>query len=289
MNLIPIDTVDSILPADFKTHYYDHHKPVIIKQIARKWPAFEKWNFEFLKQKVGNLKVGVYNNIKSDARTSVNKPDGEMWFADYLNLLQQGPLELRIFLFNILSHCPEMINDFDYPEEFMGGYLKKYPMLFTGGEGSITHMHYDMDLSNIFHTQFLGRKRTLLFGYEEGKKLYHLPFTVQSLVNFEKYYDALDVLQYPALSRLEGYECILERGDTLFMPAGCWHHMEYLESGLSLSLRAFDHSIALKLRGLYNLFGMRNIDLIMKKAAPDTWYRYKRKKAFSNADKVLQA
>lgn len=288
MKLLPIDKVDTISPQDFKQHFYQLRKPLIITALAKKWPAYEKWDFDFIKQKAGNVTVGVYNNIKSNSHTPVNKADGEMKFGDYLDLIQQGPLGLRIFLFNILSHCPEMTEDFSYPEDLMKGYLKKYPMLFTGGEGSVTHMHFDMDLSNIFHTQFIGRKRTLLFDYEEGKKLYHLPFTVQSLVNFEKYYEELDDGEYPALKLLQGYECILERGDTLFMPAGCWHHMEYIKSGLSLSLRAFDESLAIKLKGLYNLFGMRNIDMLMKKTIPDTWFRYQREKAFSNAEKVLQ-
>ena len=62
-------------------------------------------------------------------------------------------------------------------------------MLFTGGQGSITHMHFDIDLSHIFHTQFMGKKRILLFPYEEQHKLYRKPWEVLSMVNFEKYYD----------------------------------------------------------------------------------------------------
>lgn len=38
-------------------------------------------------------------------------------------------------------------------------------------------------------------------------------------------------------------EVILEHGDTLFMPAGYWHHMEYLDSGFAMSLRALQPSI----------------------------------------------
>ena len=47
---------------------------------------------------------------------------------------------------------------------------------------------------------------------------------------------------FPALSLTQGQEVILERGDTLFIPSGFWHHMEYLESGFSMSLRAFHRS-----------------------------------------------
>ena len=144
-----------------------------------------------------------------------------------------------------------------------------------------------MDMTHILHTHFLGRKRVLLFEFEEGKKLYHLPWTVQSLVNFEKYYRGLDTSQYPALNYLRGYETIMEHGDTLFMPAGYWHHMEYIDSGMALSLRAFDPKLTTKARGIYNLIGMRNIDTLMKKTMPDKWFNYKKNLALKNASQAI--
>jgi hypothetical protein len=66
---------------------------------------------------------------------------------------------------------------------------------------------------------------------------------------------------------------ILEHGDTLFMPAGYWHHMEYIEAGFAMSLRAC--KTGGKLTGLWKLFGMRGIDTLMKKTAPIWWYNRK--------------
>ena len=62
-------------------------------------------------------------------------------------------------------------------------------MLFVGGATSITHMHFDIDISHILHTQFLGRKRVLLFPNEEQYKLYRKPFEVLSLVDFSHYHE----------------------------------------------------------------------------------------------------
>ena len=84
------------------------------------------------------------------------------------------------------------------------------------------------------------------------------------------------------------FEVILEHGDTLFMPAGCWHHMEYLESGFAMSLRALQPTITGKLKGVWNLFGMRGIDTMMKKTAPKWWYENKIKKLFENADREME-
>jgi hypothetical protein len=73
------------------------------------------------------------------------------------------------------------------------------------------------------------------------------------------------------------------------MPAGCWHHMEYLDSGFAMSLRALQPSISGKLKGAWNLFGMRSIDTMMKKTAPKWWYESKKKTVFENARRELRA
>ncbi len=291
MQLQPLDVHDEISPAEFRKQYYLPQKPVVIRRLSHQWPAFRKWNWDYFKEIVGDIEVGVYNNVKSDAYTPINKADGYMKFGEYLDLIRQGPVELRIFLFNIFQHAPELVNDFTWPEDYLKGFVKSYPMLFTGGAGSITHMHFDIDLSHILHTQFAGRKRVLMFPYKEQHKLYRKPYEVLSLVDFSRYYLAdqskVDYEKYPALKKAVGYDHILEPGDTLFMPAGYWHHMEYLDSGFAMSLRALQPSLSGKLNGVWNLFGMRNIDTLMKKTAPVWWYDRKKKKLLRNAEKVM--
>ena len=165
-------------------------------------------------------------------------------------------------------------------------------MLFVGGATSITHMHFDIDLSHILHTQFIGRKRVLLFPNEEQYKLYRKPFEVLSLVDFSHYHEGNGTPDYdafPAVKYAKGYEVILEHGDTLFMPAGYWHHMEYLDSGFAMSLSALQGSTGGKLKGVWNLFGMRTIDTVMKKTLPKPWYNYKKNKIFKSANEALKS
>jgi hypothetical protein len=290
MQLKPVTVVDSITPEEFRKNFYRTNTPVVIKGFSKNWPARDKWDWDYFKQMVGEKEVGVYNNVKSDAYTPINKADGYMKFGEYLDMVKKGPVELRIFLFNIFQHAPQLVNDFSWPEEFMKGFVKKFPMLFVGGAGSITHMHFDIDLSHILHTQFMGRKRVLLFPYEQQHRLYRKPFEVLSLADFSRYYQnngTPDYEKFPALKLANGYDFILEHGDTLFMPAGYWHHMEYLDSGFAMSLRALQPSVSGKLTGVWNLFGMRSIDTLMKKTVPHPWYNWKKKKIFVNAGKEL--
>jgi hypothetical protein len=293
MILQPVTIVDEIGPEDFKAKYYHPQIPVVIKKFAKRWDAYNKWTWDYFKQVVGDRKVGIYNNTKSDAYTPINKADDYTTFGEYIDMIQKGPAAWRIFLFNIFNHAPQLTKDFTWPDEYMKGFVKRVPMLFTGGQGSITHMHFDIDLSHILHAQFIGRKKVLLFQYKEQYKLYRKPFEVLSLADFSNYYDneksKIDTKKFPALNIAKGYETTLEHGDALFMPGGYWHHMEYLESGFAMSLRALQPSIAGKLKGVWYLLGMRSIDTVLKKAVPVWWYETKKRKSFKNAAKELMA
>src|SRR5665213_200567 len=291
MRLQAVDKVEIISPEDFKNHYYLPKKPLVITELAKQWPAYNKWTWDYFKDIVGNERVPLYNNVKSDAYTPINTADDYKTFREYVDMIQKGPAGWRIFLFNIFDHAPQLIGDFTWPENLMKGYVKKYPMLFTGGQSSITHMHFDIDLSHILHTQFAGKKKVLLFRHEEQHKLYRKPFEVLSLADFSNYSSGNgnpDYEKFPALKYAKGYELILNPGDTLFMPAGYWHHMEYIDSGFAMSLRALQSSVGGKVRGAWNLFGMRSIDTVMKKTLPKWWYGYKIKEINRLADKELK-
>lgn len=291
MHLAPVSVVDDIKPDEFKAKYYEQQIPIVIKNVAKQWPAYNKWTWDYFKQVVGDKKIGIYNNVKSDAYTPINKADDYTTFSEYIDMIQKGPAAWRIFLFNIFSHAPQLTKDFSWPEEYMKGFVKRVPMLFTGGQGSITHMHFDIDLSHILHTQFIGRKKVLLFPFAEQHKIYRKPFEVLSLADFSNYYDneksKIDLKKFPAVDMANGYEVTLEHGDTLFMPGGFWHHMEYIDSGFAMSLRALNNSMTGKLKGLWNIAGMRNIDTILKKTMPHKWYSWKEKKVFEDAEKEL--
>ncbi|MBI3137154.1 MAG: cupin-like domain-containing protein [Sphingobacteriales bacterium] len=289
MQLNPVTLVDTIDPELFKKEFYEPGIPLVIRNLAKEWPAYTKWNWDYFKQLVGDQKVPLYNNTKSDAYTPINTADDYKTFGEYTDMIRSGPAAWRIFLFNIFDHAPQLTRDFTWPEHLMKGFVKKYPMLFTGGAGSITHMHFDIDLSHILHTQFAGRKRVLMFPFNEQYKLYRKPWEVLSLADFSNYYmeGKIDYEKYPALKLAEGLDFTLEPGDTLFMPAGYWHHMEYLDSGFAMSLRALQPTVRGKLQGAWNLFGMRSIDTVMKKAAPKWWYERKEKRVFANAEKAI--
>ncbi len=287
MQIKEIDRIESITPEAFRRDYYEPRKPLIITGLSKKWAASDKWTWDYFKSIVGDKTVGVYNNTRAGAKVLVNGADDYIKFGDYLDMVQQGPVQLRIFLFNIFQHAPQLVDDFTFPDELIKTFLKKYPMLFVGGQGSVAHMHYDLDLSHIMHTQFIGRKKVLLMDNSQSELIYRMPCTVESSASFVKWYEKLETEHFPALNYAQAYTTTLEHGDTMWMPAGYWHHMEYIDPGFAMSLRGLDDTIGGKVNAVYHLLGLRGMNNLLIKVAPEWWYNYKRKVAKQRAEKAM--
>lgn len=284
MELSPVPRVSRTEKELFQEQFFKPHRPAIITDFCHDWPAYRNWSFENFKKAAGHLTVDLYNNRPADPDKSSMFVDERMKFGDYLDLIASGQrVELRIFLFNIFSRIPELKNDLRKPD-LVEGFMMNLPFMFYGGAGSVVHMHFDIDLSHVFLTQFVGRKRVVLFPPETTPLLYRLPYSVVTYTNVNE----PDYGKYPALHYAKGYECVLDYGETLYMPAGYWHYIEYLDGGYALSLRVLNESWLKRLEGAWNLFGEMRIDNFMKKYFTKSWFDYKNRKAFANAENALQ-
>jgi hypothetical protein len=285
--LTPIDRADHITKEDFTKNYLKPKRPLVIRKATESWPALQKWTFEYLKEVVGDKTVPLYDSSKADPSKPINAAATEMKFADYIDLIQSQPTDLRIFLFDPIKHAPALLDDYRSPSDLMGGFLDKYPAMFFGGAGSVTFLHFDIDLAHIFHTHFNGRKHVILFDYKWRERLYCIPFATYALEDYD--IEKPDFKKFPALDGVEGQEAFLEHGDTLFMPTGYWHWMKYLDGSFSISLRAWDKSWAIKAKSLYNLTIQRKFDDIMKKNFRQRYMGWKEDLAVKRAEKALAA
>ena len=286
LHLTPIDVVEDITQEEFRKKYLIPRKPVVIRNMAKSWPAYQKWTMEYMKETVGDVEVPLYDSSKADPSAPINAPAAKMKFGDYIDLIQREPTDLRIFLFDPIKSAPKLLEDYLSPKELMGGFLDKYPNMFFGGKGSVTFLHYDIDMAHIFHTHFNGRKHILLFDYKWKDRLYKIPYATYALEDYD--ISNPDFEKFPALDGVEGIECFLEHGDTLFMPTGWWHWMKYLDGSFSISLRAWDKSWAVKAHSLWNLTVQRNFDNFMKRKFKKKYMDWKEKKAVERANYALK-
>lgn len=286
LHLTPIDVVEDISKEEFREKYLLPRKPVVIRNMAKNWPAYQKWTMEYMKEVVGDVEVPLYDSSKADPSAPINASAAKMKFGDYIDLIQREPTDLRIFLFDPIKSAPKLLEDYISPKKLMGGFLDKFPNMFFGGKGSVTFLHFDIDMAHIFHTHFNGRKHILLFDYKWKDRLYKIPYATYALEDFD--IANPDFEKFPALNGIEGVECFLEHGDTLFMPTGWWHWMKYLDGSFSISLRAWDKSWAVKAHSLWNLTIQRNFDNFMKAKFKKKYMDWKERKAIESADYALK-
>lgn len=270
--MLPLKAIDrrgGLTREIFAKEYLEPRTPVILVDLMDHWPARTKWTMEFFKQEYGGLMVPVFSDNVSKPGKQYMAPDKVIPFREFLESIEQGPTNIRMFLFNIFKHAPELCNDFNMPT-IMDGFIRDFPFMFFGGEGSRVALHYDIDLSHVFLNQFHGRKRVVLFPPEQSKNIYQHPFTVASYIDVNQ----PDYQRYPALRQVQGYEAMLHPGETLFMPSGYWHYIEYTDGGYSISLRA-NESYARRARGLWNIAKHYMVDKGMNRLMGQEWRRLK--------------
>src|SRR5690606_17077307 len=285
MQLQEIERVKNITKEDFLKNYFKPQKPVVIENFIDHWPAYSKWNLDYISEMAGDKVVPLYDDRPVSSKTQFNQPHAEMKMRDYIDLLKSKPTRYRIFLWNILKEVPALQKDFTYPD-FGLKLLKGLPMLFFGGENSYTFMHYDIDLANIFHFHFNGRKEVILFDQKQNDYLYKVPHSLLTREDID--FSNPDLEKWPALAEAKGYKTHLEHGNVLYMPEGYWHYMRYITPGFSMSLRAIPRNPKNFMQALYNIVIMRHLDNFMRKWRGQKWIDWKNAQAIIRTNKKLQ-
>lgn len=285
LNLEQIPRVKTLTKREFIQNYFKPQKPVVIERFIEDWPAYSKWNLEYMKQVAGDKVVPLYDDRPVKHDEGFNEPHAKMQMSDYVDLLKSGPTRYRIFLWNILKEVPELQQDFIYPD-FGLKLMKGLPMLFFGGEDSYTFMHYDIDLANIFHFHFEGKKQCILFSQSETKYLYKVPHSLITREDID--FDKPDFEKWPALKHAKGHITDLEHGNVLYIPEGYWHYMKYVTPGFSMSLRSIAKKPQNLSRAVYNIFVMRHFDNLMRKWKGQQWIDWKNEQAVVRTRKLVQ-
>ena len=276
LNLQQIPRVKTLTKEVFLRDYFKPQKPVVIEEMIADWPAYNKWNLDYMKQVAGDIEVPLYDDRPVKHDEGFNEPHAKMKMAAYVDLLKKEPTKYRIFLWNILKEVPQLQKDFSFPD-FGIRLMKGLPMLFFGGKDSYTFMHYDIDLANIFHIHFEGKKECILFPQSETKHLYKVPHSLITREDID--FANPDVGQWPALKNAKGYITQLEHGNVLYIPEGYWHYMRYITPGFSMSLRAIARKPKNFAKALYNIFVMRHYDNAMRRWKGQAWIDYKNQQA----------
>lgn len=284
LNLKQIPRVSTISKDDFIKNYLKPQRPVVIEKLTQDWPAYQKWNLEYIKQVAGDKTVPLYDDRPVKHDEGFNEAHAEMKMSEYVDLLNKKPTNFRIFLYNIMSEVPALQTDFKFPKLGMR-LIKGLPMMFFGGTDSKVFMHFDIDFTNILHFHFHGKKRCVIFPPDQSPYLYRVPHSLIAREDID--FSNPDFKKWPALKQAQGFVCELNHGEMLYMPEGYWHYMHYLTPGFSISLRSYPRKIKNLSKALYNLLFMRHYDNFMRKRKGQEWIDYKNDQAIVRTHEKL--
>ncbi|XP_072178522.1 tRNA wybutosine-synthesizing protein 5-like [Diadema setosum] len=231
---IQIPRVSSLTDDVFRDLHLRKGVPVIITDVAHKWPAAE-WTLDELTRKAGHNKAFIRQQTDQESyKVGKSYSIRESPLSDYISDIRAENSRAKssyLAVQNIRSTFPELEADVPVP-----GYVGKLhggPYLWIAMKGHYEFCHFDPDDGLLVILQ--GSKKVRLYGCDL-QPLYPNPLgsrgrTIQAQVNC----DNPDTSAFPEFTRVQCHECVLNAGEMLFIPAFWWHQVTSLEMTISVN------------------------------------------------------
>ncbi|XP_048200975.1 tRNA wybutosine-synthesizing protein 5 isoform X1 [Perognathus longimembris pacificus] len=242
----PVPRLRDVSREQFLQHLYPQRKPLVLEGIDL-GSCTSKWTVDYLSQVGGTKEVKihvstvaqmdfisknfVYRTLPFDKlvqRAAEAKHD-EFFISEdekyYLRSLGEDP---RKDVADMRKQFPSLEGDIKFPKFFREEQF--FSSVFRiSSPGLQLWTHYDV-MDN-FLIQVTGKKRVVLFSPRDAQYLY-LSGSKSKVLNI----DNPDLAKYPLFSQARRYECSLEAGDVLFIPALWFHNVISEEFGVGVNV-----------------------------------------------------
>ncbi len=175
--------------AEFNQKYFDTETPVIIEGIGSDWVAKDRWNEEYIREKLSH---------------EPSASAASLWYwmnRDVLGDEYNTP--------DIVNSCLDSSNVFPRTQTMR---------VWLHQEGSVSNWHYDGGMVNVFNAQVKGRKEWLLVSPHTPLDCY--PFTSYAIIDGKEE----ETLHHKIHTRF-----ILNEGDMVFIPHLWFHKVISLD------------------------------------------------------------
>ncbi|MBC7728357.1 MAG: cupin-like domain-containing protein [Microbacteriaceae bacterium] len=229
----------AISTEEFFEVYYCGNRPLILTDLARAWPAMQRWTPAYFREHFGDAMVEIQAGREADPDYEMNSPRHKrtVRFAQFIDGMTSATSSNDQYLTannHALEHpalAPLLRDVGPLPNWFDATRLARQALLWMGPRGVFTPLHHDT--LQLMHTQIVGRKRWR-FVSPLQTPLLHNHIGVFSKLRLEQPDD-----RYPIPPGLQIIEETIHPGETLFLPVGWWHHVESLDVCISLSYTNF--------------------------------------------------
>ncbi|MEM5331776.1 cupin-like domain-containing protein [Paraburkholderia sp. JHI2823] len=212
--------------------------PVVFRGAALGLGAVRRWNCGYLKAAAGSRRVPIeYSPDKEFALPErIGKDRVHSSFGSFVDYLIYGdtasPTTYYLAQVDTLKYLPELVGDIVRPSFAPLAKIMRPPYLWMGIGGNASTLHYD-SYDNLY-AMVSGRKHITLFPPTDRRHLY--PYTDDrrnrhfSRINLR----TPDLERFPGLLDAQPVECVLCRGDILYIPEGWWHYLR--SQGLNVAV-----------------------------------------------------
>lgn len=230
----------------FLRDIYPTRRPAVLRGVCL-GPCLEKWTTQYLREKGGDMEVKIHVSTVSQMdflhknfvykalpfnefvkRASEEKHSDFFLSEDECYYLRSLGEDVRKEPADIKKQFPVLAEDFIIPEFFE-------PDMFFSSVFRISSCglqlwtHYDV-MDNLL-AQVTGRKRVVLFSPEDALHLYMSGDKSEVLdIDFP------DLEKFPEFVKAKRFECVLQPGDLLFIPALWFHNTLALEFGVGVNV-----------------------------------------------------
>ena len=224
---------------EFLRDYYTTNRPVIISGMMDDWPAMRKWNLDFFHERFGEREIEVQmgRNAGTNYEIEREKFISKIKFSRFIEMIRSsnGTNDFYLTANNNSSNkkaLPELWDDIIQVPEYLDGSDRFGGFFWMGPAGTITPFHHD--LTNNFMAQVIGRKRVKIAPSWDMPLMnndYHVFSRVDGRVTGPN--------PRPAPEEPQILECLLNAGEILFLPIGCLHFVEGVETSVTISFTNF--------------------------------------------------
>lgn len=237
---LSIPIIDRIEPERFFHEFYFANRPVKLTGLVDHWPALTKWTLDYFDTLVGEAIVEVqgqrsaaksYETDKDAHKRHVklheiiallrrDEPSNDYYITAYndtVNKAALAPLWADMGPVSLLE--PSGGND---------GFF------WLGPAGTLTPFHHD--LTNNLLVQVAGRKHVRMVPSWEVARMKNALhcFSDREPGDFAAGGSEVGWADLPPM-----LECVIDKGEAIFLPIGWWHHVTALDRSISMSFTNF--------------------------------------------------
>lgn len=232
-------------PAEFRRRFRRPRRPVVLTDATARWPARERWSFEFFRREYGRVDVRVGTLFDKQETLPLGKYLDGMAGERELPRSRSGlPLYLEGWYF--LRGERELADDYFVPAcmgpDWFARFFRKrlYSWsgeILIGPAGAFTKLHVDSHGTPGWLAQLVGRKRWVLAPPED------LAHAFRGRKERAGGYPGLEhesLLRDERTRDVRYWTATIGPGDLIYVPGNWYHQVTILEDSISLTHNFFN-------------------------------------------------